>query len=66
MAKLKNYIVREFTVMSRKDYNELLVVDGEFLYKTYIARLFKNGDVKVNDKLYKNKKFNELYTINLY
>lgn len=62
MSSVKNYMTSEFTVMSREDYNRFMSVEG-FDYKRYTARLFKNGDVHIDDKKYTNYMFNKLYTM---
>lgn len=58
-----NYVVREFYVIKRSDYSEFFT-NNEFDYNVYIALLFKDGTVKVENKFLSNSMFNEIYTSN--
>ena len=60
----KTYVTREFTVMSRKDYNTF-ISDCEFNYKTYTAEYLSDDTIRIKDKIFANHIFHELYTTNL-
>jgi len=56
----KKYVIREFTVCTRIDSNNLLIN-----CTTYIAKMYNDFTVLVNDKLYTNNDFNNKFSVNI-
>ena len=59
MVKRK-YAIKEFTVMQRKDHDAMNVN-----CRHYLAIMYNDYSVIVDNKTYNNKEFNKLYTENI-
>lgn len=56
----KLYPIREFVVISRTDYDNININCNH-----YLATMYNDFSIQVDEKLYTNNEFNKIYTENV-